>query len=660
MPPLAAAGLDRDAQGVAGPEHLALVGVALAAEQFQRRRRDDAGRDAVRLQLLAHRERQGEFGAGADQHGLGRAACRLGADVGAAGHGAGGGRRQHRQLLSGEHERGGAVAALERHPPCLGGLVGVAGAQRDHVGDHAQRDHVLDRLVRRAVLAEADRVVGEHVGHRQLHQRRQPHRRPQVVGEDEERRDERPHPAVQRDAVRGRGHRVLADAEVEVAALVGPRSDGGLAGEQRVGRGGEVARAAEQLREPRREGVERLARGLAGRELRPRGERRQRLVPAGRQLAGEAALEFGGLPGIGVPVALEQLHPGVVRRRAPLPVLAEALPDLLGDDERLRGRPPQRGAGRRGRLGPERLAVRLAAVLLGAGPADVGADADQRGRVLGGGGLLERRRDRGEVVAVVDVERAPPVGGEARLHVLGEGQVGGPFDGDVVVVVQHREAAEPEVAGERRRLVRDPFHHVAVARDHPGPVVDDRHAVAVEARREVALGERHAHGGGEALPERAGRALDAGGEPVFRVTGCLRPPLAEALQLLERQAVAEKVEQRVQHRGRVAGGEHEAVAVRPRRVGGVVAEEAAPQHVRHRGRPQGHAGVSGARLLHFVHRKHPHRGDCTLVHLVERPHGPSRGAAIVAHRGGWGNLGRMVECAAPDEAPATQRKRRRT
>ncbi len=514
--------------------------------------------------------------------------------------------------------------------------------------------------MRRAVLAETDGVVGEHVGHRQLHQRRQPHRGPEVVGEDEERRDERPHPAVQRDAVRGRGHRVLADAEVQVAALVGPASDGGLAGEQRVGRGGEVARAAEQLREPRREGVQGLAGGLAGRERRPRGERRQRLVPPGRQLAGEAALELGGIGGVRLPVAREQLHPGAVQRRAPLPVLAEALPDLLGGDERLRDRPPQRRAGRGGRLRPERLAVRLAAVLLGTGPADVGADADEGGRVLGGGRLLERRRDGGEVVAVVDVERAPPVRGETRLHVLGEGEVGGPFDGDAVVVVQHREAAEPEVAGERRRLVRDPFHHVAVARDHPGPVADDRHPVAVETRREVALGERHADGGGEALPERPGRGLDAGGESVLRVPRRLRAPLPEALQLLDRQAVAEQVQQRVQHRRGVARGEHEAVAVRPRRVGRVVAEEAAPQHVRHRGRAQRHAGVSGSGLLHLVHRQHPHRCDCALIHLVERPHGPSPGAAIVAHRGGWGNLGRMVECAAPDEGPATQRKRRRT
>ena len=52
---------------------------------------------------------------------------------------------------------------------------------------------------------------------------------------------------------------------------------------------------------------------------------------------------------------------------------------------------------------------------------------------------------------------------------------------------------------------------------------------------------------------------------------CGEPELAEALQLVEWEVVAGQVQQGIeQHRG-VAGGEHEAVAVWPGRVGGVVA-----------------------------------------------------------------------------------------
>ena len=47
------------------------------------------------------------------------------------------------------------------HAPRLDNLVGVGRPQRDEAGDRAQRDELLDRLMRRTVLPEADRIVGE-------------------------------------------------------------------------------------------------------------------------------------------------------------------------------------------------------------------------------------------------------------------------------------------------------------------------------------------------------------------------------------------------------------------------------------------------------------------------------------------------------------------
>ena len=49
---------------------------------------------------------------------------------------------------------------------------------------------------------------------------REPHRRPHVIREDQERRAVRNDAAVQRHAVHDRAHAVLANAEVEVAAGV--------------------------------------------------------------------------------------------------------------------------------------------------------------------------------------------------------------------------------------------------------------------------------------------------------------------------------------------------------------------------------------------------------------------------------------------------------
>ena len=77
---------------------------------------------------------------------------------------------------------------------------------------------MLDRLVGRPVLAEPDRIVGEHVHDADLHQRREPERRPAIVGEGQERRARRNEAAVHRHAVAGRRHAVFADAPVDVAA----------------------------------------------------------------------------------------------------------------------------------------------------------------------------------------------------------------------------------------------------------------------------------------------------------------------------------------------------------------------------------------------------------------------------------------------------------
>ena len=94
------------------------------------------------------------------------------------------------------------------------------------VRNRAQRGQLLHRLVGGPVLAERDAVVGEHVHDVQPHQRGQPDRRTHVVGENQERRAVRNDSAVRRHAVDDRAHRVLAHAEVQVAAAVTPTAAG--------------------------------------------------------------------------------------------------------------------------------------------------------------------------------------------------------------------------------------------------------------------------------------------------------------------------------------------------------------------------------------------------------------------------------------------------
>ena len=179
---------------------------------------------------------------------------------------------------------------------------------------------------------------------------------------------------------------------------------------------------------------------------------------------------------------------------------------------------------------------------------------------------LERVEVVGDLAELLDV---PAVRREALGDVVAVGELGVAVDGDVVVVVDADQVAEAEVAGERRRLVADALHEAAVAGDDERVVVDRRR------RRSGRAGCRSAM----AMPTALAKPWPSG--PVVTSTpavwrglgvpGRARLPLAERLDVVELEAVAGEVQHRVlQDRG-VAVGQHEAVAVGPRRIGRIVA-----------------------------------------------------------------------------------------
>ena len=264
---------------------------------------------------------------------------------------------------------------------------------------------------------------------------------------------------------------------------------------------------------------------------------------------------------------------------------------------------------------------------------DVRAKDDQRRPIGLGPSGLERGGDAGEIVAVTHPDDVPAVALEPALHVLGEGERRVAVDRDVVVVVDHRQLAEPQMPGEGRRLAGDAFHQIAIARERPHPVVDDPVVRPVEVLRQDPLGDRHAHRVCHALAERPGGGFDAGRVPALRVARRARAPLAERLDLLDRQVVAAQVEQRVQQHGRVAAGEHEAVAVGPVGMRGVVAQEAGPEHVGRRRQRHRSAGMAGLRRLDRVHRERADRVDAAPGQLGIGYVGITEGEATVGARG---------------------------
>ena len=134
-------------------------------------------------------------------------------------------------------------------------------------------------------------------------------------------------------------------------------------------------------------------------------------------------------------------------------------------------------------------------------------------------------------------QRVPAVGLEALRAVLGgEAQRRRAVERDVVVVVEVDQAAEAELAGERRGLGGDALHEVAVGDDRVDVVVLD---LGPERLAQELLGHRHADAVGEALAERPGRDLDARRDVHAVALGVARgerAPLAEVLELVERRS----------------------------------------------------------------------------------------------------------------------------
>ena len=174
-------------------------------------------------------------------------------------------------------------------------------------------------------------------------------------------------------------------------------------------------------------------------------------------------------------------------------------------------------------------------------------------------------------------------------------------DADAVVVVQSNQLAQAPGTSERNRLLADALHQAAIAQEGIGVVVHHGVAGAVELSGQQLFCQRHAHGIGNALAQRAGGGFHAGGVAHFRVAGGFAAQLAEVFQLFNGQGVTRQVQECVNQHRAVAVGQHKAVAVGPLRVGRVVLQMLAPQRHGHVGHAHGGTGVAGFGLLNSVH-----------------------------------------------------------
>ena len=441
-----------------GRQHGLLVVVVLLLEELPARHRDDAH---VGLERLGRLERQVHLAAGRDHDRLGLALAALPQRVGAA-QGAArrrrprSGRRSAASAASARARRGRPAArARSARPspsrsrrraartrgsgspaaPCGARPAGASGRPRRRRSSRASRPRPCCRPIR----AER-RTAGAH-----------------VVGEDQERRAVRARASPARARSRSRsspsrargsrrrccGRRASAEKTPAPSNSVLSTRRGRPTPPTIVGVNG--FRACITLRA-----------GVARRDLLAGREHGQRLAPALARLAAQVELAL--------PRELrERCRP---RRRGGPPTRAAARRRARRTTamcSRTASETANVASGskpidllRRADLGlAERGAVRLRRVdRVRRRIGDVAAQDDQRRPLLLGLRRRERAEERVEILGVVDVLDVPAVGLEALALVLGrERERRRAVDRDVVVVVDVDEAAEPEVAGDRRRLL---------------------------------------------------------------------------------------------------------------------------------------------------------------------------------------------------------------
>ena len=211
---------------------------------------------------------------------------------------------------------------------------------------------------------------------------------------------------------------------------------------------------------------------------------------------------------------------------------------------------------------------------------------------LGIGGLdgLFNGVDVGAVT--VDLDDVPVVGLEASGHVFGKGDGGTAVDGNTIVVIEQDEVVQSQVTGQGAGLVRNALFQAAVTVNDVDIVIEEVVTFFVELGGQVLLGNGHAHAVAEALAQGTGGHFDTEVQIELGVTGGLRAPLTELLEIVEAEVVAAEVEHAVDEHAAVARGQDETIAIEPAGIGGVMLHDPGKQGVSRGGHTHGHAGVA--------------------------------------------------------------------
>ena len=162
------------------------------------------------------------------------------------------------ERLTAQDQGGRAVIHRHRHFPRDACLFGVPRPQYREPGIALNDASLFHGLMRGAILAQKDRVMGEDINHGKLHHGGKPDRGSHVVTEDEVGRTKHLEKTADGDSVGDRGHGVLSYPEVEAPALGIVRREDIHPFHVSRGRMQQVRRPANDVMESRCQGFEYL------------------------------------------------------------------------------------------------------------------------------------------------------------------------------------------------------------------------------------------------------------------------------------------------------------------------------------------------------------------------------------------------------------------
>ena len=162
----------------------------------------------------------------------------------------------------------------------------------------------------------------------------------------------------------------------------------------------------------------------------------------------------------------------------------------------------------------------------------------------------------------------------------------------MVVVVDGNQIAELQVTSQGSRLAGNTFHRATISKEAEGVVGDQIETWLVEHASSMCLSNSKTDGISETLSERAGGHLNAWCIVRLRMAGRYAVDLAEVLEVVHAELVAEEVEEGILQHAAVAVGQHEAVPVEPGRVLRVEGHELVEEDVGDWGHAHGRPGVA--------------------------------------------------------------------